>query len=71
MGIHDQWAAFCLDEATNIWGMHVENKLNELDKEGNPIYTIDNIMNDKSSNVVENYLNKLGSSFKNISIVRV
>ena len=39
VGIDDEWAAYQLDQATRFVGTFIHNKLDELDKDGKPIYT--------------------------------
>lgn len=43
------WECYQLDRAVSWFGRYVENKLSELDKDGNPIYTLEELLTDKDT----------------------
>lgn len=40
----DRWTALQFDSAVMVFGRHVTNRLNEVDKEGKPIWTLDRLL---------------------------
>lgn len=52
VGIDDEWAAYQFDQAVIFVGVYINNKLNELDEEGKPIYTLGELLTDQSTRIV-------------------
>jgi hypothetical protein len=46
VGIDDTWAAYQLDQAVIFVGRYIHSKANELDRDGKPLYDIDDLLGD-------------------------
>jgi hypothetical protein len=49
VAVEDEWAAYQFDQAVMFVGRYIHNKLNELDKNGKPLYDIEDLLGDKQS----------------------
>lgn len=46
LAVHDEWAAYCLDSCVSYFGSHIEGKLSERDKKGNPVNSLESLLAD-------------------------
>jgi hypothetical protein len=47
VGIDDEWAAYQFDQAVIFVGRYVHSKTNELDRDGKPLYDINDMLGDR------------------------
>lgn len=50
------WAAYQFDNAVTFFGTYIENRLNELDKEGKPIYKLEDFLEDDEKRRIDQSL---------------
>lgn len=43
----DEWTAWQFNNAVTLFGIHLDNKLNEVDKKGKPKYKLKDLLADK------------------------
>ena len=43
------WECYQFDRVVSWFGRYVENRMNELDKDGHPIYTLEELLTDKDT----------------------
>lgn len=44
LGLPDLWTALQFDSAVMVFGRHVTNRLNEVDRDGKPLYRLDRLL---------------------------
>jgi hypothetical protein len=76
LGIWDEVAAFCLDDACALFGNFIENKLNETDKNGRPKHRLSVLLVDVDAppvpiDVVFERLNSMGPGLVSVKEIKL
>lgn len=76
LGIFDPVAAFCFDDACALFGLYIENKLEETDKNGKQVHKLSELLRDVDAppvpiDVVFQRLNNVGPGLVQVKEIKI